>query len=153
MEETTLKHSDQDYHAAILVDEDRKNAFEKITRVSEWWTKSFKGGSRKVGDTFSVTFGKTFVDFRVTEFVPGNRIVWKVTDCSLHWIQNKKEWKDTEIVWDVTEENGRTRIGMTHVGLVPDIECYSNCNDGWNFYVHKSLLGFLTMNQGKPDKG
>jgi hypothetical protein len=109
------------------------------------------GASQKPGDTFTVRFGETLVDFRVTEAVPEERIVWEVTDCNLHFVANKKEWNNTRVVWEVATEKQLTTVRMTHVGLVPEHQCYQNCEEGWNFFVSKSLLKLLTDNKGLPD--
>ena len=65
----------------------------KISKVNGWWAKNFTGKAEALNDKFSVHFGETFVDFHVSELIPDKKVVWKVTDCNLHWI-NKKEWKE-----------------------------------------------------------
>ena len=141
----------KDYTATISAKIAGKEAIDRISRVPDWWTKGFTGAARKVGDTFTVRFGETFVDFRVAEVIPETRIVWQVTDCNLHFIPNKKEWNDTKVVWDISREGESTSIRMTHAGLVPSHQCYGNCEQGWNFYVGESLLKLLTENKGLPD--
>ena len=143
--------SQKDYTATISAKITAKEAIDRISRVPDWWTKGFTGASQKPGDTFTVRFGETFVDFRVTEFVPEKRVVWEVTDCNLHFIPNKKEWNNTRVVWEATTEKDLTSVCMTHVGLVPDHQCYQNCEEGWNFFVKQSLLKLLTENKGLPD--
>ena len=71
----------QDYTSSIQTSAPAAEAFDKIARVSEWWAKNFEGSARKPGDTFTVRFGKTFVDFTISEAVPGREIVWKVVNC------------------------------------------------------------------------
>jgi hypothetical protein len=39
---------------------------------------------------------------------------------------------------------------MTHAGLVPGIECYENCQKGWDFYLRESLQKLLRENEGVP---
>lgn len=141
----------QDYHCAISASITAKEALEKIGDVSAWWTKSFTGNSKKPGDTFSIRFGETFVDFKIVEAIPDKKVVWEVTDCNLHWIKNKTEWKNTHIVWEVFPENSKTNISMTHVGLVTGAECYKDCKVGWDNYIQKSLFNFLMGNKGLPD--
>jgi|SRR6516225_146803 hypothetical protein len=141
----------QDYSSTITANITPKKALERISRVSDWWTKGFTGASRKVGDTFTVRFGETFVDFKIIEVIPEKKIVWEVTKCNLHWIENKTEWNNTQIVWDVSHKDGRTNVRMTHVGLIPGVECYENCEKGWNFYLGESLRKLLTENTGRPD--
>lgn len=86
------------------------------------------------------------------EVVPDKKIVWLVTDSSIHWLKDKTEWSGTKVVWEASSAKGTTTIDMTHVGLVPEVECYDDCNEGWNFYVGKSLFKFLTENKGLPDR-
>lgn len=142
----------QNYHCTITAKISIKEAFEKINRISAWWTKGFTGRSQKLGDTFTVRFGDTFVDFEITEVIPDEKIVWQVVNSNLHWVKDKKEWNNTKVVWELLSQNGTTQVSMTHVGLVPGIECYANCKAGWNFYVGESLLKLLTKNRGRPDK-
>jgi hypothetical protein len=141
----------RDYTATISAKIGANEAIDRISRVPDWWTKGFTGASAKPGDTFTVRFGETFVDFRVTEVIPAKRIVWQVTDCNLHFIPNKKEWNNTSVVWDVSAERELTSVRMTHVGLIPQHQCYQNCEQGWNFFVKESLLKLLTENKGLPD--
>ncbi len=141
----------QDYRATIKARVSPGEAFEKINRVSRWWTKGFSGESGKRGDRFTVRFGETFVDFQIVELDPPSRIVWEVTDCNLAWIGNRKEWKGTRVLWELAAENGSTEVRMTHVGLVPTAECYGNCKPGWDFYVTRSLQKLLAEDIGLPD--
>lgn len=78
-------------------------------------------------------------------------MVWRVVDSNLHWITDNKEWNGTRIEWEVSSRNKRTKVHMMHVGLVPGIQCYDNCTQGWNFYVGKSLLKLLTEIKRLPD--
>lgn len=141
----------KDYTASITVNADAKTAQEAISKVPEWWTAGYTGNSEKLNDVFTVTFGETFVTFKVTEVVQDKRVVWKVTDCYLHWQNDKKEWNDTEVAWDIASKDNSTSITMTHVGLVPEVECYENCREGWDFYIHESLFKLLTQHKGLAD--
>lgn len=142
----------QDYHSTVSTEIPPEEAFKKIANVSAWWTKGTTGSAEKVGDTFKVDWGETWVDFRVVEAVPGRRIVWQVTDCHLPWLKDKSEWNGTKVVWELETANGVTRVTMTHVGLTPAAECFQSCEAGWNFYFGKSLLKLFTDNRGLPDQ-
>ncbi len=142
----------QNYSKTITAKISPSEAANRISRVSDWWTKNIKGASQKLGDNFTVNFGETFVDFKIVELIPGKKIVWQVTNSNLHWINDKKEWNDTQVVWDISTRNNETTIQMTHVGLVPGVECYDNCENGWNHYVGVSLLSLLTKNIGVLQK-
>lgn len=142
----------QDYQSAITAAVTPKEAFSTITRVSEWWTAHLDGSSKKTGDIFTVHFGETFVTFKITEAIPDKKIVWLVTDCNLHWIKDKKEWKNTQMSFDISSENKLTRINFTHTGLVPEIECYNDCTTGWDHYIKESLFKLITQGKGLPDR-
>ena len=140
-----------DYHAAIVVNVSPLQATEAINQVKLWWTENTEGSTNKLNDLFKVTFGETFSRFKITEMIPGEKINWLVLDCNLHWMNNKKEWKDTNILWEISSSNNSTRIDMTHIGLEPGIECFEDCTKGWNHYVKESLYKLITEGKGVPD--
>jgi Activator of Hsp90 ATPase homolog 1-like protein len=142
----------QDYSASITTNLTAAATAERINRVADWWTASFTGSSEKFGDNFSVRWGETFVDFVVEQLIPAKRIVWRVTDCNLPFVADKKEWKKTEVVFDISSESGATTVTMTHSGLKPGVACYDACSQGWNFFITESLQQLLTRNQGMPDR-
>ncbi|MDR3679441.1 MAG: SRPBCC domain-containing protein [Flavipsychrobacter sp.] len=141
----------QNYHSSISVPVSADEAINKIARVSDWWAKNFEGSAQKLNDVFTVRFGETFVTFKIAEFVPDKKIVWQVTDCYLHWLNDKKEWLDTKVVWEVTSQNNTTQIDMTHIGLVPGAECYNDCFAGWTGHIQGSLYKLLTEGKGTPE--
>lgn len=143
----------KDYHSEILVDIPPVEASDLISNVKGWWSTNFSGSALRQNDTFNVRFGKTWADIRIAELVPGKKVVWEVTDCYLNLLKDPQEWKGTSIVWEVSREGGRTRIDMTHVGLVPGKECFQDCTLGWNFYTKESLFGFITKGRGQPGVG
>lgn len=122
----------------------------KISQVNKWWAKEVRGESEKLNDKFTVDFGETYVDFKISELVPNKKIVWKVTDCNLHWIDNKKEWNDTEVVFEISSKSKKTQIDFTHIGLVPGVECYEDCEVGWNEHITISLVKLINEGNGMP---
>lgn len=141
----------KNFHRTINVNASPAEALKKISQVDLWWAKNFSGSARKLKDKFTVRFGETFVDFQITELVPNKKVVWKVTDCNLHWIKAKKEWNNTEIVFEIWSEDKKSKIDFTHVGLVPGVECYNDCEAGWNGHVTTSLAGFINEGKGQPE--
>jgi hypothetical protein len=45
--------------------------------------------------------------------------------------QDKSEWKGTKIVFEISQKDNKTQLHFTHVGLVPEYECYDICRQGW----------------------
>jgi hypothetical protein len=141
-----------DYQISVDTGLSPREAFARISAVSDWWTKGFTGQSQQAGDTFTVRWGDTFVDFELAEVEPDKKIVWRVVDSHVPWVKNKGEWTGTKVIWEASQDRGTTRIGMTHVGLVPQVECYEQCEAGWNFFVGESLRQLLNENSGMPDR-
>ncbi|HVX27444.1 MAG TPA: SRPBCC domain-containing protein [Parafilimonas sp.] len=141
----------ENYSISFNTNASAKAAFKNINNVAGWWTKNIEGNTENVNDVFTVRFGETFVTFEITEIIPERKIVWKVTGCNLHWLNNKKEWNNTKVHWLIAKKNNSTKITMMHEGLIPQIECYTNCEKGWNFYVGESLRKLINEGQGLPD--
>ena len=139
------------FHTIITVDASFTEAMKKINQVDLWWAKNFTGRAEQLNDQFTVRFGETFVDFQISEFVPDKKVVWKVTDCNLHWINNKEEWNGTDVVFELSKKESGTQIDFTHIGLVPGVECYNDCEVGWTGHVTKSLVKFINEGKGMPE--
>jgi len=140
----------QNYQSSMAANFTPGEAFEGISCVNEWWAKNFEGSAEKLNDVFTVRFGETFVTFKVTESMPGKKIVWHVTDCYLPWLNDKTEWNGTTVVFDISPSGDETQVTMTHVGLVPGVECFDQCEAGWNKHFKGSLLKLLTEHVGVP---
>lgn len=144
----------QDFTYSLTVNASANDVMKKIAQVNLWWAKKFKGNASKINDEFSVYFGDigdTYVDFRISEAIPDKKIVWLVTDCNLHWIKDKKEWKGTEVIWTLTEKGGKTQVDFTHKGVTPESECYESCQPGWTHHLKDSLLKLIEEGEGFPE--
>ena len=142
---------DKNYHKTIIVNASPEEAINKIGQINLWWRKDFLDSAEKLNDKFTVPFGEpSFVDFVISEFVPNKKMVWKVTDCNLPWFKDKKEWNNTEVVFEISSGTNKTKIDFTHIGLVPGVECYDACEKGWDGHVTNSLLSFINHGKGNP---
>ena len=143
----------QDYMASILVKSSANNAFQSINDVAAWWTENIEGSCENLNDVLIIHFGQeSFVTMKIVESVPDKKIVWDVTDCYLQWFADKKEWKGTQIVFEISAEGDSTRIQLTHIGLTPQVECYDNCVKGWDQYFRDSLARLINEGKGLPQK-
>jgi len=141
----------QDFSYSLTVKASAKEAMKKISQVNLWWAKNFEGKAAKLNDEFSVNFGDTYVNFRISEVIPDKKIIWLVTDCNLHWIKDKKEWKNTEVIWTLTEKGGKTQIDFVHKGVTPDSECYESCKPGWTHHLKNSFQKLIDKGKGFPE--
>lgn len=143
--------SGNDYYADIKAHCSVQKAFDSVCRVSAWWTENVEGNTEHINDEFTVRFGETFSRFKITEAIPAQKLVWHVLDCNLHWMKDKKEWRGTNIVWQISGSGNSSHIRMTHVGLNAGIECFEDCTQGWNHYVKVSLFNLIEEGKGEPD--
>src|SRR5437762_9048988 len=143
----------QDYTVSIKVNATIQEAFENINSVTKWWTENVEGSSQKLNDEFEVRFGDVhYSKQKLVEFVPDKKVVWLVTDSKLNFIKDKKEWTNTKIVFEVLTQNNKTQIHFTHIGLVPEIECFDACSNAWSEYIQGSLWRLVTTDKGQPGK-
>jgi Activator of Hsp90 ATPase homolog 1-like protein len=141
----------QDYTASITVNATPQEAFKSINSVSKWWTEDLKGSSQKLNDEFTVRFGDVHVSKqKLVEVIPDKKVVWLVTDSKLNFIENKQEWTNTKISFEIARNDNKTQIRFTHFGLVPNVECYDSCVKGWDEYIKGSLFKLLTDGEGSP---
>ncbi len=143
----------KNFNTTITVNASAGEAIKKISNIPEWWGVTFTGSTDKLNDKFIVKMsGDSFFNFTVDELIPGKRLVWLVTDCNMPWYSDKKEWANTKLIFDLTENNGITEIKFTHEGLTPEVECYKDCETGWTHWIRTSLLSYFTTGKGEFKK-
>jgi len=140
-----------DFSLSLTVKATAKDAMKSINHVDQWWAKKMKGKAAKLNDEFSVHFGDTFVEFKISELIPEKKVVWLVTDCNLDWIKDKKEWNGTEVIYTLAEKGDKTQIDFVHKGLTPESECYESCKPGWTGHLKNSLVKLINDGKGFPE--
>lgn len=149
----TITMNNKNLHFTYQVDQSATEVFNAITNVSKWWTENLQGHSAALNDEFTVQFDDMHVSTqRLIEVIPNKKIVWLVTDSRLSWILQKDEWTGTKVVFEISNQGNKTQIEFTHIGLLPEVECYDGCADAWNQYVCASLFKLITTGKGQPEK-
>jgi len=151
--ETARAMSEQNYTTSIVVEQSPAEVFAAINNVRGWWSEDVEGDTDKLGAEFTIHFQDIHHSTqKITEFVPGRKVVWHVVESRLNFIEDKHEWEDTHIIFEIAKKGDKTELHFTHAGLVPAIECYAACSDVWGSYIKHSLFDLITKGQGEPNR-
>lgn len=152
MSTASTPRTDRGYSTSYTVEQSPEQVFAAILNVAAWWTGEVEGSADEVGAEFSYRHPPQHYSLqRVTELEPERCVAWRVTDSQLSFVSEPSEWTGSEIVFDLVPVAGGTELRFTHVGLVPDVECYGACSAGWLHYVNGSLHSLITTGAGLPD--
>lgn len=145
-------HSDRGYTTTFTVRQAPQEVYAAVLDAPTWWTGEVEGSTDRIGAEFSYRHGdQHFSRQRVVELDPGRRVVWQVVDSHLSFISEPEEWTGSEIIFDIAVVPGGTELTFTHVGLMPDVECYGACSVAWRHYVNGSLHNLITEGVALPD--
>jgi len=144
-----------DYKTSFLTSMDRNTSFYAVTKgIDKWWGE-VDNSVRKLGDEFSIFFGNTEWRFKITQYVPFEKIKWHCIKANhVHkGLQNiKEEWLNTDVEWDIKEDGDKTKITITHNGLNNQLNCYEVCKSGWDYFLLSSLKNYLETGKGTPHR-
>jgi hypothetical protein len=157
-----------DFTTTILVDQTPAAAFNAINNVRGWWSEEIEGRTDRLNEVFNYHFEDIHrCQMKIIEFVADQKVVWFVmdnyfkpgifNDASHHADNNDKltkdqtEWTGTRISFEISEKNNKTQIRFTHLGLVPEYECFEVCCNGWTHYIQQSLFKLITTGKGEPN--
>lgn len=151
-EEKTIPMSTKDFSTVILVDQTPEEAFTAINNVRGWWSEEIEGSTDKLNEVFNYHYEDVHrCKIKVIEMIPGKKVVWQVLENYFKFTQDKSEWTNTKVVFDISQQDGKTQIRMTHEGLVPEYECFDICKGAWTTYMQKSLFNLITIGKGNPN--
>jgi len=142
----------QNFTTSFTVDQTPEEVFKAINNVRGWWSGEVDGDAGKSGAEFTYRYkGMHKSTQKVTEFAPGKKVVWHVSDADLTFVKDKTEWIGTDIVFEIARKEGKTELRFTHVGLVPAFECYGGCSGAWGTLIGSNLRNLIATGKNQPD--
>jgi uncharacterized protein YndB with AHSA1/START domain len=146
MSETSNPVEATDYEQRLPVSTPPERVFEALTTpagVSGWWMPTT--GSGREGGELRLSFPPGPGVMHVDTAEPSSLVVWTVLACDF-----LPDWVGTRIHFALRSD-GRdgTVLDFRHEGLTPQLECFDQCRQGWNYYL-PSLRDYLEVRAGRP---
>lgn len=139
----------QNYTTSFTVDQTPEAVFAAINNVPAWYT-PVDGDTDRLGAVFFYHYQDNHrCTYKITEFVPGQKVVWHVLQNYFKFTKDPTEWTGTDVVFEIARKGDQTEVHFTHVGLVPAYECYEACKSAWDTCVG-SLRDLITTGKGQP---
>lgn len=145
---------DTNYTREIIVSNMPKAAYQALTTgFDKWWTTDCTPIS-VVGDKITVRFGTTYWVMRANNLVPDSFVELECIEAH-HMHEGLPssildEWQGTKLKWDILKYGDKTKIVIVHEGLIPSLNCYEVCEQGWDYYFVKSLRQYLDTGKWLP---
>lgn len=142
----------RDYSTSFTVEQSPEVVYAAIVNVAAWWTGQVEGRADEPGAQFSYRhLPQHFSRQQVVELDPSRRVVWRVVDSDLAFTSEPGEWTGSRIVFDIVPAADGTELRFTHIGLMPNVECFGACSTAWRHYINGSLHNLITAGEGLPD--
>lgn len=142
----------QDFTTTIQVNQTPKEVFNAINNVRGWWSENIEGSTDQPDAEFLYHYKDMHISkMKFVEFIPGKKIVWHVLHNHFSFTEDKSELTDTNIIFEISEKDGKTQVRFTHEGLTPQHECYDICQDAWTSYIQESLKNLIETGKGEPN--
>jgi hypothetical protein len=141
--------SKENYTTSFTVDQLPEEVFAAVNNVRGWWSGEIEGNTDKPGAAFTYRYHDLHRSTqKITEFVPGKKVVWHIQDARIEFVKHNTEWNGTDVVFEIARKGNKTELRFTHAGLVPGFECYGKCAGAWGFYINESLKSLITTGNG-----
>ena len=145
------------YQKSLVVEADPATVYAALTTqagLRGWWTEDCNAQTH-VGGTIHFRFGPNSKIMRIEKLdrptaQQNGEVHWICTESQIVTSSGcSNEWIGTELVFRLTPQGKHTRVDFEHIGLVPELECYAACNEGWRHFLG-SLQQFAKTGRGTP---
>ncbi|MES1160790.1 MAG: SRPBCC domain-containing protein [Bacteroidota bacterium] len=141
-----------DFTTTISVDQTPEEVFNAVNNPRGWWSEEIEGGTEKLNDEFAYHYQDMHTcRIKLIESIPNEKVVWLVKDNFFKFTRDKSEWIGTKIIFEITKKNNKTQMRFTHLGLVPEYECFEICENAWSEYIGQSLRDLIIEGKGQPN--
>ena len=142
------------YTREITVANTADAAYRALTSdFDKWWTTSCDSIS-ETGDIITFRFGPAYWVMRAINLIPDRLVELECIEA--HHVHEGlpasilQEWEKTRLEWEIVAQGENTRIMFVHEGLLPSLDCYEVCVQGWDYFFSSSLKQYLDTGKGTP---
>ena len=144
--------SDQNYTTSFTVGRSPEEVYNAINNVRGWWSQAIEGDTDILGAVFYYHYQDVHrCTFKIIELESGRKVVWHVLHNYFNFVKDTTEWTGTDIVFEIARKGDKIEVHFTHVGLVPEYECYDICSNAWGSYITGSLRDLIAKGKGQPN--
>lgn len=126
------------YFKKISIDAPSDTVFKLLTTlegIGSWWQGTVGGEPGEGGELrFGTTDSDDYTQVEVTSLVSPSEVAWRVLEDNGY----AGEWNDTTILFHLQEDlDGSTLLSLSHQGLTPVLDCFSDCVEGWSDHLRR----------------
>lgn len=142
----------EDYTTTFSTKQSPAAVFKAISDIRAWWSEQIEGPTDKLNETFFYHYKDVHMcSIKLIEAVPEQRLVYHILDNHFSFIEDKTEWVNTKLVFEISAAGDETIVTFTHQGLNATHECFEVCNDSWGNYINTSLYNLINTGKGAPN--
>ncbi len=96
--------------------------------IASWWS-IYNNAKAEVGSTYHISFGGGYYkEIKVTELVPGKKVVWQILDAH-------PEWLNTTVLFHINMGINSAELRFNHAGWKEYTDMFAQCNHHWGVYL------------------
>lgn len=142
----------QNFSTSILVNASPTEAIKAIQNFRAWWSEEIEGQTNQVNEVFFYHYKDVHLcKIKLIEKLNDQKLVYQVIENEFSFVNDKSEWVNSKLIFELVPEANQTKIIFTHEDLVPSNECYPVCEDAWTSYIQGSLKEYINTGAGKPN--
>lgn len=127
------------------IEASQEHVFDQLTSLkglSNWWTADTRGNAAHGGEIEFFFNGNPMCTMQVVSQESAEKLTWKCT-------AGHEVWVGTEVTFNLSRNEGKTRIAFAHTGWAKQDDFYAICNFSWGRYL-LSLRSLCETGKGEP---
>lgn len=140
----------EDHHSEVLIEAPAATvcaALATAEGIRGWWSTDV---AAQPGGRIRLNWSAAdHLVLRVDRVEAPHAVDWSVVEQHDRNLPRPDEWVGTRMSFRLSEDDGATRLSLTHHGLAP-LDCGEICAAGWESFLRHSLKPFAETGRGRP---